>query len=257
MNVLITGASSGIGRELAYLHAEQGHHLLLVGRNAEQLFETKHFVEQRGGSAVVLPYDIGQSLQIKALLRATENTPVDVLINNAGFGLYGEFIETDLSRELNMIDVNIRALTHLTKVFARRMKMQGGGRIIQIASTSSFHGGPLMSVYYATKAYVLSFSEALADELAPYNIQVTAVCPGATHTDFAKTADLAASGLFKRPGIMDAPTVAQLSFTGYMNGKTLVIPGRSNAVYVFMTRFFPRRKLVQMTHQLQAPIDRL
>lgn len=143
MNVLITGASAGIGRELAYLHAEQGDHLLLVGRNAEQLFETKHFVEQRGGSAVVLPYDIGQSLQIKALLRATENTPVDILINNAGFGLYGEFIETDLARELNMIDVNIRALTHLTKAFARRMKIQGGGRIIQIASTSSFHGGPL------------------------------------------------------------------------------------------------------------------
>ena len=214
MNVLITGASAGIGRELAYLHAEQGHHLLLVGRNAEQLFETKHFVEHRGGSAVVLPYDIGQSLQIKALLRATENTPVDILINNAGFGLYGEFIETDLARELNMIDVNIRALTHLTKAFARRMKIQGGGRIIQIASTSSFHGGPLMSVYYATKAYVLSFSEALADELAPHNIQVTAVCPGATHTDFAKTADLATSGLFKRPGIMDAPTVAQLSFDG-------------------------------------------
>lgn len=256
MNVLITGASAGIGRELAYLHAEQGDHLLLVGRNAEQFFETKHFVEQRGGSAVVLPYDIGQSLQIKALLRATENTPIDILINNAGFGLYGEFIETDLARELNMIDVNIRALTHLTKAFARRMKMQGGGRIIQIASTSSFHGGPLMSVYYATKAYVLSFSEALADELAPYNIQVTAVCPGATHTDFAKTADLATSGLFKRPGIMDAPTVAQLSFDGYMNGKTLVIPGRSNTVYVFMTRFFSRRKLVQMTHQLQAPTDR-
>ncbi len=255
MNVLITGASAGIGRELAYLHAEQGDHLLLVGRNAEQLFETKHFVEQRGGSAVVLPYDIGQSLQIKALLRATENTPVDILINNAGFGLYGEFIETDLARELNMIDVNIRALTHLTKAFARRMKIQGGGRIIQIASTSSFHGGPLMSVYYATKAYVFSFSEALADELAPYNIQVTAVCPGATHTDFAKTADLAASGLFKRPGIMDASTVAQLSFTGYMKGKTLVIPGRSNAVYVFMTRIFSRRKLVQMTHQLQAPAN--
>ncbi|WP_214855862.1 SDR family oxidoreductase [Exiguobacterium sp. s166] len=257
MNVLITGASAGIGRELAYLHAEQGHHLLLVGRNVEQLFETKHFVEQRGGSAVVLPYDIGQTVQIEALLRATENIPVDILINNAGFGLYGEFVETDLSRELNMIDVNIRALTHLTKAFARGMKVRGSGRIIQIASTSSFHGGPFMSVYYATKAYVLSFSEALADELAPYNIQVTAVCPGATYTDFAKTADLATSGLFKRPGIMDANTVAKLSITGYMKGKTLVIPGRSNAVYVFMTRFFTRRKLVQMTHQLQAPTHSL
>ncbi|MGA9231338.1 MAG: SDR family oxidoreductase [Exiguobacterium oxidotolerans] len=255
MNVLITGASAGIGRELARLHGMQGDHLLLVGRNAEKLFETKYLVEQEGGTAEVYPYDIGQPLHIEALLRATKDDSVDLLINNAGFGLFGEFLETELSRELNMIDVNIRALTHLTKAYAQRMRDQGiQGRIVQIASTAAFQAGPFLAVYYATKAYVLSFSEALTEELAPYGIQVTAVCPGATHTDFEATAGLSASRLFKRPGIMDAPTVAKLSFDGYMQGKTLVIPGASNAFYVFLTRLLPRQTLTKMSASVQAPL---
>lgn len=255
MNVLITGASSGIGYELSLRHAAAGDHVLLVGRNADKLFEVRYDIEQRGGTASVYPYDVGNPAHITALLKATEDVAVDVLVNNAGFGLFGEFLETDLDRELNMIDVNVRAVTHLAKSYAMRMKADGRpGRIVNIASTAAFQPGPLMAVYYATKAYVLSFSEALADELAPYGISVTAVCPGATKTRFAETANLEQSKLFRRPGVMDVKAVTEEAYRAYMKGKRVVIPGRSNALMANVPRFLPRRAVTRLVRSVQSPI---
>ncbi|MFP7277775.1 SDR family oxidoreductase [Exiguobacterium indicum] len=254
MHVLITGASRGLGREFAYLHARQGDHVLLVGRDATALFETKFHVERLGGTATVFPYDLTQRSHRLALFRATEQIPVDCVINNAGIGVFGSFLETSFEDESRMIALNIEALTHVTKIYASRMKEQGiKGRIVHLASTAAFEGGPWLSVYYATKAYVLHFSEGLTEELAVDGIQVSVVCPGATHTGFESAANLEQSRLFLRPGVMDAPTVARIAYRGYMKGKTFIVPGFGNAWYIFSTRFLPRRYVTRQAGEVQRP----
>src|SRR5689334_20586996 len=196
---LVTGGSGGIGFELAKVLARNGFDLTLVARKRDTLEAAAGRLEgQYEVNVHVFAADLRRSEAPQSVFDflLNENIPIEVLVNNAGFGLGGEFSETDLNRELEMIQVNIAALTHLTKLFLPPMIKRKSGRILNVASTAAFQPGPLMAVYYATKAYVLSFSEALAEELRDSGVSVTALCPGPTRTDFASTARVGNSRLF-------------------------------------------------------------
>ncbi|WP_338780729.1 SDR family oxidoreductase [Metabacillus sp. FJAT-52054] len=252
--VLITGASGGIGMELAKIAAGKGYSLILAARNEKKLLELKAELESKHGISVVIhqadlskPEEItkmAEELKIKKL-------KVSYLINNAGFGLFGEFLETDLDAELNMIDLNIRSLTHLTKLFLPDMTERNEGGILNIASTAAFQPGPLMAVYYATKAYVLSFTEALENELKDTNIRVSALCPGPTDTGFSERADLGKSKLFNN-GVMRADQAAQAGFDGWMKGKTVIVPGLQNKILAGSVRFMPRKMITSIVRSVQG-----
>jgi len=176
--------------------------------------------------------------------------PIDNLVNNAGFGAYGEFKDIRLQEELDMIQVNITALTHLTNLALPQMIKRERGRIMNVASTAAFQPGPLMTVYYATKAYVLSFSEALANEVRPYGITVTCLCPGATATGFAARADMEKSRLF-RMRTMKSSAVAMAGYKGMMRGKTVVVPGLLNKVMAQSVRVSPRKMVTAIARSVQ------
>lgn len=180
---------------------------------------------------------------------------MDVLVNNAGFGTYGAFAETDLGTELEMLQLNIATLTHLTKLFLEKMLAEGNGKILNVASTAAFQPGPLMAVYYASKAYVLSFSEALANELRGTGVSVTALCPGPTRTGFQRRAGMGASRLFDW-GVMDAPTVATIGYRGLMRERPLIIPGLKNKLLGFSVRLAPRRLVPAVVRVLQSKRER-
>ena len=193
---LVTGASSGIGLELATLLAKNRHGVVLVARGKDRLDGiARGLTEEFGVAATVLPADLADpAAPLDVFLTLAERkVAIDVLVNDAGFGVYGFFADTPLEKELAMIQVNVTALTHLTKLFLPGMLERRRGRILNVASTAAFQPGPLMAVYYATKAYVLSFSEALGNETAGSGVTVTALCPGPTLTHFQRRAD------FKRP----------------------------------------------------------
>ncbi|MCQ6268065.1 SDR family oxidoreductase [Fictibacillus sp. WQ 8-8] len=175
---------------------------------------------------------------------------VDFLVNNAGYGLFGEFTETDLQDELSMIDINIKALTTLTKLFLPGMKQRRNGKILNVASTAAFQPGPLMAVYYATKACVLSFSEALENEMKGNGVTVTALCPGPTKTGFESRANLGQSKLFKS-GVMDVERVANIGYEGLMKGKSIVIPGFKNRLLANSIRFIPRKWVTATVRNVQ------
>jgi Short-chain dehydrogenases of various substrate specificities len=257
---LITGASSGIGYELAKLFARDGHDVVLVARGEEKLAAVADELEQRYGvKAVALVVDLARPDSPQEIYHALQQRaiPVHFLVNNAGFGLYGPFVETDWSIEREMLQVNVVALTHLTKLLVPDMVHRGEGRILNVASMAAFQPGPLMAIYYATKAYVLSFSEALAAELEGTGVTVTTLCPGPTKTNFDQRARLGVSKLFKRRFLMaDASTVAAAGYRGMMAGQTLVIPGWSNKLLVQGQRLAPRKLVVRVTRKLQEPIHR-
>src|SRR5256714_7590369 len=240
---LVTGGSGGIGLELAKVLARNGFDLVLVARNRDTLeaaagqlegkFDVRAHVFAADLRRPEAPESIFDFLQ-------NENVPIEVLINNAGFGLGGEFADTDLQRELEMIQVNIAALTHLTKLYLPPMIKRRSGRVLNVASTAAFQPGPLMAVYYATKAYVLSFSEALSEELRNSGVTVTALCPGPTQTDFAATAGVSNSRLFTLFGVAQADDVAEYGFQAMMAGKRVAIPGFRNKLVAQANRFSPR-----------------
>ena len=182
---------------------------------------------------------------------AAQGREIDVLVNNAGYGLFGRFLETSLDTELDMIQVNIVALTHLTKLLVRKMVARKEGRVLNVASTAAFQPGPLMAVYYATKAYVLSFSEALANELVGTGVTVTALCPGPTKTGFQARAQMEESKLVRGKEIMTAETVARAGYAGLMKGKTVVIPGMSNKMMAQAVRFLPRNTVTKLVRNAQ------
>jgi short-subunit dehydrogenase len=251
--VLITGASSGIGWELAKLFARDGYDLIVVARNAEKLNQLKRELETAHGvNVAVVVKDLTRQDHVTALYEELRENGlrVDMLVNNAGYGLYGKFIETDLQDELNMIELNVATLTHLTKLFLPDMVKRNKGRIMNVASTAAFQPGPLMAVYYATKAYVLSFTEALENELKGTNVTVTALCPGATATGFESRANLQQSKLFKR-GVMDVQTVARIGYDAFLNGKTIVIPGWKNRLLANSVRFLPRKLVTSVVRMIQ------
>ncbi|MGD6818077.1 SDR family NAD(P)-dependent oxidoreductase [Metabacillus sp. 84] len=251
---LVTGASGGIGLELAKLAASKGHSLVLSARNEQKLYEIKQSFEKEYNAQVIIhPADLSKPEEISQLGEVLKSREIHVsyLINNAGFGLYGEFLDTDLQDELNMIDLNIRSLTHLTKMFLPGMAEKNKGGILNVASIAAFQPGPLMAVYYATKAYVLSFTEALENELNKTNIHISALCPGPTETGFFERAELENSKLFKN-GVMPADQVAKIGFDGWMNGKTVIIPGIQNKLLVGSVRFMPRKMVTSVVRKVQG-----
>ncbi|WP_088041758.1 SDR family oxidoreductase [Bacillus sp. EAC] len=254
--VLITGASSGIGKELAKLFANDAVNLVLVARSEENLTNVKHEIESKTDVTInIFPKDLSKEDDIISLQKElnSQNKQIDYLVNNAGFGLYGEFINTNLEEELNMVDLNVRTVTHLTKMFLPGMVERNKGGVINIASTAAFQPGPLMAVYYATKAYVLSFSEALSNEMKDKNVKITAVCPGATDTNFGNRANMHESKLFQS-GVGSVIEVANASYEGFKKGKTLVIPGFTNKLLANSVRFMPRKIVTKVVRFMQRRI---
>lgn len=250
---LVTGASSGIGRELATLLARDGYDLVLVARSEDKLVAlAEALADEHGVAATVVVKDLATP-EAPAEIRETleeRDIPIDVLVNNAGFGQYGQFTETDAQSELDMIQVNVTALTHLTKLFLPEMTDRGAGRVLNVASTAAFQPGPLMAVYYATKSYVLSFSEAIAEEVDGTGVTVTALCPGATETNFDERADMGDSKLFQR-GTMDPETVAKAGYRGLQNGKRVVVPGWQNKLLSQVHRVVPRKTAARAAKRAQ------
>ena len=240
---LITGASSGIGYELAKLFAKDHHNLVLVARNGPRLEQVANELQRQFGIRVrTVALDLAAPTAAQSLFEELRRDGVDVnvLINNAGYGRFGEFADVPLEESLGQIQLNISALTCLTRLLLGPMLKRGSGKIMNVASTAGFQPGPLMAVYYATKAYVISFSEALANELAGKGITVTCLCPGATETAFAGRAGNDQSRLFKKLRPMDAKTVARAGYQGLLKGKTMVIPGFRNWLVAESVRFSPR-----------------
>jgi short-subunit dehydrogenase len=238
---------------LAWEFAAHGHNVVLVARSKERLVPLASELEAAHGIAAwVIPADLAVPTAPTEVYAEVERLgiAVDVLVNNAGFGTNGPFAETELTDELQMLQVNVVALTHLTKLFLREMLARGSGRIMNVASTAAFQPGPYMAVYYATKAYVLSFSEALAAELQGSGVTVTALCPGPTTTEFQQRAQMQDTRLMHSPLLMDAATVARVGYRGLMAGKTIVIPGIANRLLSFSVRLVPRAVVRQVTRRL-------
>ncbi|MFK4302493.1 MULTISPECIES: SDR family oxidoreductase [unclassified Paenibacillus] len=252
--VLITGVSGGIGKELADRFAKDGYDLVLVARSESKLVELgKEYKKKYDTRATVIAKDVashGVPEEIFAELKE-KGIVVDYLVNNAGFGLFGTFLETKLEEETNMIDVNIKALTIMTKLFVPDMVKRGEGGVMNVASLVAFFPGPMMSVYYATKAYVLSFTEALENELNGTGVTVTALCPGLTSTGFVDRSGMGASKLFQNGAIMEAGQVAEEGYRGFLRGKTFIMPGARNRLMKFIPRLLPRKLVTRMVRFTQ------
>jgi short-subunit dehydrogenase len=241
---LITGASRGIGRAFADLFAAHGYDLLLVARNRERLEAVAADIEERHRCGTeAIPLDLGSATgarDLHSLVREHHPVP-DVLVNNAGIGLHGPLIDSDLDRLLTMLDLNVLAPTVLCRLFGRDMAERGSGRILNLSSTAAFQGGPQMAAYYATKAYLLLLSEGLRQELRPAGVTVTALCPGATRTEFFRRAGMAEARLAKSLFLSNPAAVAATGYAGLMKGRAVVIPGFFNRFCTFLVRLVPRR----------------
>ncbi|MGA2255904.1 MAG: SDR family oxidoreductase [Thermoguttaceae bacterium] len=251
--VLITGASAGIGREMARQFAAEKSKLVLVARRRERLEElAADLRKQQGVEVHVLAEDLGRAGASQAIVdRLTrDGVTIDVLVNNAGFGLLGPVAELDVHRQMEMIQVNVAALTHLTRLLLPAMIERRRGGILNVASTAGFQAGPFMAVYYATKAYVISFSEALANELAGTGVTVSCLCPGPTATEFAETAKMGNALLF-RLQTMTAQQVARVGHHSFRRGKLLVVPGWINYLSTMGVRFVPRSMARGIVKRLQ------
>ena len=253
MIALITGASSGLGRSLALLFARDGFDLVLVARREAALEEVAAAVRLLGRTAHVRPADLSLTdgvAQLHQRLHA-DGITIDVLVNNAGFGMQGPFDQIPMDRHLAMIQVNVTSLTALTRALLPGMLARNRGGVLNVASTAAFQAGPLMAVYYATKAYVLSLTEAIAEEVAGSALKVSCLAPGPTDTGFAAEASMTNSALF-RAGTMDADQVAQIGFQGWKAGKTLVIAGMRNRAGAFAIRLVPRATARRIAKRLNA-----
>lgn len=248
---LITGGTSGIGREFSFIFAEHGYDLVLVARNQESLSTIKEEITSKHAVSVeIIAKDLTEDGSGRFVYDfvSSKNITIDVLVNNAGFGNYGLFIETSWKKEWPMMELNMIALTELSKHFAQSMVLRGSGKILNVASTAAFLPGPLMAVYYATKAYVLSFSEALSNELEDTGVTVTILCPGPTQSQFQASASMENSRLVKNRSLPLARDVAEYGFRALMNGKVIAIPGIKNKIQTWAPRFLPRsivRKIVR------------
>jgi len=251
---LVTGASSGIGLELAKLLARDRNDLALVGRDRARLEElAAGLSKQFGIAALLLVHDLADPAAPAAIASelSEKAVTIDVLVNCAGFGAGGLFARTLVSTHAAMIQVNMAAPTQLTALFLPGMLERRHGRILNVASTAAFQPGPFMAVYYASKAYLLSFSEALASELRGTGVTVTTLCPGTTRTDFQKRAGLKPVFPFRGPLVSSAEEVACAGYAGLMRGKRLVIPGLANRFFVHAQRLAPRRLTTAITRKLQ------
>ena len=245
MKVLITGASSGIGRDMARILSSQGHDLILVARRKKRLEELQ---KELDGNVEIISMDISSTFQCMKLYEKVKKEKIDVLINNAGFGLFGKFTETKLERELDMIDLNIKSLHTLTKLFLKDFIERDSGYILNVASSAAFMPGPLMATYYGTKAYVLHLTEAISEELRreKSHVSISALCPGPVSTEFNKVANVKFS--LKELSSYD---VAEYAIKKMFQKKTVIIPGFSMKSAIFFSRFMPRKSLYKMAYKIQ------
>ena len=250
---LITGASSGIGLELAHLFARDGYRLVLLARNRNTLRQIGDDLQARYSTTVrIAPKDLAHPATPAELYQELQEAGVlvDVLVNNAGFGLAGAFADTDWNQEAEMLQVNIVAVTHLTKLFLPQIRARQG-KVLNVASTAAFQPGPFMAVYYATKAYLLSFTEALAEELEGTGVTVTCLCPGPVKTNFQRRAYLEDTRVVNSPLFVDVRDVARIGYEGMHRGKRIVIPGWKNRVGVEMLRISPRATVTKIVRKVQ------
>jgi hypothetical protein len=240
---LITGASVGLGREFAKLFARDGHDVALVARRRDKLEElAAELTREHGVKASVLAADLtdpGAPARLFADVKAAR-LEIEFLVNNAGFGSNGAFHELDAARELEMIEVNVKALVHLTRLFLPAMVARKSGRVLNVGSTAGFVAGPFMATYYASKAFVISFTEALAYELTGTGVSATVSCPGATATEFAQVAGNDKTRLFKGAGVMDAPSVAAQAYAAMHAGRAVIVHGVRNKMMIQSLRVSPR-----------------
>ena len=232
--VLITGATSGIGLEFSKVYYKHGYNLILVGRNKEKLRELKTNFSKVKVHIFSLDLSILENVDILLKNIKAEKLEVDILINNAGAGFNGEFLEISWEKHNNIIDLNIKSLSKLTYGILEMMKNRGYGKVLNVASTGAYQPGPFIGVYYATKAYVLSFSAALREEVKDYGIIVSCLCPGATKTEFSKRA-----GKGDLNVAMDARVVAEVGFKGLKKNKAIIIPGTMNKVAIILSKIMP------------------
>ncbi|MEI6524115.1 MAG: SDR family oxidoreductase [Bacteroidota bacterium] len=251
---LITGASNGIGLELAKIHASKGGNLVLVARNKSKLDELKKELENQYKVSV---YIIGKDLSVFNSAQEVydetnkQNIKIDYLINNAGFGDFGMFLDSDWNKELQMINLNITTLTQFTKLYLRDMLKHRSGKIMNVASTAAFQPGPIMAVYFATKAYVLSFSEAVNNEVSDKGVTVTTLCPGPTESGFQAAASMEESNLVKGRKLPTSKEVAEYGYAAMLKGKTVAIHGLMNWILANSVRFTPRSLVVKITRKIQ------
>jgi short-subunit dehydrogenase len=248
---LITGATSGIGRELSIIFARHNFNLLLVARTEQSLHQFADELRRRYSiRCTTVACDLTQPTATDVIsgIVQEQKQPIEILVNNAGFGNWGKFYETDLTTEIDEIQLNITSLVKLTKLILPSMIQRRSGKILNVASTAGFAPGPLMAIYYATKAFVVSFSEALCEELKGTGVMVSVLCPGETSTNFQKRAGIERTNLNRKEFVMDAATVAQDAFSGLMKGKPIIVPGLRNKLLVLSIRMAPRnvvRSVVQ------------
>ena len=234
---LITGASAGLGVEFARQLSKRGHRLVLAARRKDRL----EALAKELGNARAIAIDLSKSGSAAKLLADLDaaGEQVEILVNNAGFGLIGRFAELDAKRERQMIDLNVGTLTDLCRAVAPALIKRKSGGIINVASTAAFQPGPNMAVYFATKAYVLSFTEALHEELKPHGVHVSALCPGPTRTEFGEVAGFGGNGMFDRVA-MESPEVVAAGLDGLDRNRAVVVPGLANKIGAASTRFAPR-----------------
>ena len=252
---LVTGASSGIGLELARECASNGHDLVVVARRKDRL--------QAFAETILNDFDVEVNVIVKDLSidgsrknlfdqLESQGIEINYLINNAGFGDYGPFVDSDLNRQIEMINLNVVALTELTRLFLPGMVNRGQGAILNVASTAAFQAGPMMSVYFATKAFVLHFSEAVANEVHATGVRVVALCPGTTESEFADTAQAERSLMFNMRKLPTSKQVARYGYVSMVKGKRVAVHGLLNKVLTFFVRLVPRRVVTAIARQMTA-----
>ena len=252
--VLITGASSGIGLELAREYSKNGHHLILTARSTEKLNDLKAELEKKYNNNVeIISHDLSKNLSATALHKEIKSRGLNLkgLVNNAGFGDHSEFSESNLNKNLEMIQLNITSLTELSQVFVNELIENAPSHVLNVASIASFIPGPLMAVYYATKAFVLSFSEALHTELKDKNVSVTALCPGPTISGFQAAANFTSTSLVEKVKFPTSLEVAEFGYQAAMNKDAVAVHGLKNQLLVFSTRLLSRSSIRKTVFTLQ------
>lgn len=245
MKALITGASSGLGKEFAKILSEKGYDLILVARNKTKLEKVKKELKTNV-EFIIMDLSIEENL-IK-LYKKIENKEIDILINNAGFGVFGDFTNTNLQKEINLINTNIKAVHTLTKLFLKKFKIQNHGRILNVASSASFMPGPLMSTYYASKSYVYNLSLAIYEELRreKSNVKISVLCPGPVDTNFNNIA-----GVEFGVKALKSNFVAKYTIKKMLKNKLIIIPGIKMKFVKFIIRFIPTKLLLKFTYNIQ------
>lgn len=249
MWALVTGASSGIGRDMSRYLSELGYNLILVARNKEELDNLKQELENKSSIQIqVIAEDLSNKQNCLDLYEKTKNIDIDLLINNAGFGVFGEFAETDLEKEINLINTNITAVHILTKLYLKDMIKNNKGHILNVASIAGMEPGPLMSAYYASKAYVIRISRAISKELKKEksNVKISILCPGPTNTNFNNVANV----VFKAP-TMSSEKVAKYGIDKTLKGKLIIVPGFTNKCVRFFSKVLPDVILEEGAYHIQ------